>query len=273
MNPGDRGLLLLGCGKMGGAMLRGWLASGLNPASVTVLDPNPSEWLQGLVADGIHLNKLPSEPPSVAVIATKPQTMADAIPGLKDYGNGPTLFVSIAAGTLISMFEGMLGDKTPIVRTMPNTPAAIGCGITGLVANAHVSADQMTIATELMAAVGDTVILENEEQIHAVTGLSGSGPAYVFAMTEALTAAGTEAGLPAEIAAKLAIAMVAGSGQLMVKTGEDPAELRRQVTSPNGTTAAGLAELMVVPGGIFELMGKTVNAARDRSIALANGED
>ncbi len=273
MTPGDRGLLLVGCGKMGGAMLRGWIAAGLDPAAVTVLDPQPADWLEALTAKGLRLNELPTIAPSVAVIATKPQIMESAIPGLRDYGNGPTLFVSIAAGTLISTFETMLGRDTPIVRTMPNTPAAIGCGITGLVANTRVSPGQMAVATELMSAVGETVILENEDQIHAVTALSGSGPAYVFALTEALTAAGIDAGLSSEISAKLAVTMVAGSGQLMLKTGEEPSELRRQVTSPNGTTAAGLKELMAVDNGIFELMGRTVSAARDRSVALAKGLD
>lgn len=267
MNVGA-GLLLLGCGKMGGALLRGWLAKGLAPDQVTVLDPHPSDGLSELQASGLRLNVQPDTPPTIAVVATKPQIMADAIPGIAAFGNGPTLFLSIAAGTPISTFEDMLGANTPVVRAMPNTPAAIGAGITALVANAQVTPDQLFFAERLLAAVGQTVLLENEEQMHAVTALSGSGPAYVFAMAEAMTVAGQQLGLPQDMAHKLAVATIAGAGRLMLDTGTAPEVLRKQVTSPNGTTAAGLGVLMR-QDGIAELIQRTLQAAADRSRALA----
>jgi pyrroline-5-carboxylate reductase len=266
---GDGGLLLLGCGKMGGAMLRGWLANGLAPNQVTVLDPYPADWLLDLEAQGLRLNAQPDVAPDIAVIATKPQIMADAIPGVSAFGNGKTMFISVAAGTLIASFETMLGDKTPIVRVMPNTPAAIGAGISALVSNNNVSQDQMGLAQELLAAVGDTILLDNEDQMHAVTALSGSGPAYVFAMAEAMTAAGVKLGLPAEMAHKLALGTIAGSGRLMVETGTEPAILREQVTSPNGTTYAGLQVLQRQPDGLQDLMDETLEAAAKRSEELA----
>lgn len=269
MNIGARGLLLLGCGKMGSALLRGWLKAGLAPDTVMVLDPHPSDWLLGLAEKGLKLNQQPSAAPSVAVIATKPQIMVDAIPELRQYGGGPTLFISIAAGTMIASFEDLLGAQTPIVRAMPNTPAAVGAGITALIANGHASDEQLDTATRLMQAVGETVLLDDESQMHAVTALSGSGPAYVFAMVEALSSAGQVLGLSNDVAAKLASQMVSGSGQLMAQSAHTPSELRAQVTSPNGTTAAGLDTLMATEDGIQELMMSTLQAAHDRSITLA----
>ncbi|WP_421703765.1 pyrroline-5-carboxylate reductase family protein [Aliiroseovarius sp.] len=180
MIAGAGELLLLGCGKMGGALLRGWLAEGLPADRVTVMDPRPPEWLIELTGQGLCLNALPQTPPDIAVIATKPQIMAQALPDMAEYGNGPTLFLSIAAGTPISVFETMLGANTPVVRAMPNTPAAVGAGITALVANAQVAAGQLAQVQALMGAVGDTVLLEDEDQMHAVTGLSGSGPGLCF---------------------------------------------------------------------------------------------
>ena len=268
---GNGGLLLLGCGKMGGAMLRGWLAQGLAADQVTVLDPYPADWLVALEADGLRLNKQPETAPDIAVIATKPQIMADAIPGVAAFGNGPTMFISVAAGTLISTFEEMLGDKTPIIRVMPNTPAAIGAGISALVSNDSVSGDQMALAEELLAAVGQTVLLDNEDQMHAVTALSGSGPAYVFAMAEAMTSAGEKLGLPSDMAKKLALGTIAGAGRLMLESGTEPATLREQVTSPNGTTYAGLQVLQQSPEGLQDLIDATLKAASDRSEELAKG--
>lgn len=268
MDMGAGGLLLLGCGKMGGAMLRGWLAKGLSPDQVTVLDPRPADWLCELQAKGLRLNVQPDTPPAIAVIATKPQIMGDAIPGIAAFGNGPTLFLSIAAGTSIATFEDMLGLETPVVRAMPNTPAAIGAGISALVANEQVTADQLGLAERLLAAVGETVLLDCEEQMHAVTALSGSGPAYVFALAEAMAGAGQELGLPKDMALRLAVATIAGAGRLMMETGTAPDVLRDQVTSPNGTTAAGL-DVLMRPDGIAELTRQTLEAAADRSRTLA----
>ena len=170
----DKGLVLLGCGKMGSAMLQGWLADGLPPASVWVIDPDPSDWLR---ETGVRINvDLPADP-AIVLVAVKPQMMGDALPVLRDKGDGATLFVSVAAGTPISVFEEALGPKTPLVRAMPNTPAAVGRGITAIVGNAHASAVQLDQAEMLLRAVGQVVRLEAEDQMDAVTGVSEIGRA------------------------------------------------------------------------------------------------
>ncbi|WP_302477162.1 pyrroline-5-carboxylate reductase [Ruegeria arenilitoris] len=269
MDVGDRDLLLLGCGKMGSALLNGWLNAGLDAEKIIVLDPRPSDWLQSLTHRGLRLNQQPEEPPTVAVIATKPQVMTSALSDLNSLGSGQTLFVSVAAGTLISTYEELLGSHTPIVRTMPNTPAAVGSGITALVGNACTTTNHMDLAIQLMRAVGETVVLDDEDMLHAVTAISGSGPAYVFALTEALTEAGRELGLAQEVAAKLASAMISGSGDLLRSSPLSPADLRNEVTSPNGTTEAGLQELMSLEKGVFPLIQRTAQAAHSRSIELS----
>ncbi|MEP1766754.1 MAG: pyrroline-5-carboxylate reductase [Sulfitobacter sp.] len=263
-----KGLLLLGCGKMGSAMLEGWLGRGLPATSVWVVDPHPSDWLAGA---GVHLNaEMPAEP-AIVLVAVKPQMMAEALPTLKKMGNAETLFISVAAGTPISFFEQTLGAKTPVVRAMPNTPAAIGQGITAIVANAHAGTTGLEEAHTLLSAVGDVVQLEEEAQIDAVTGVSGSGPAYVFHMIEALAAAGVDQGLPAPLAMQLAKATVAGAGALAMEASEDPAQLRVNVTSPKGTTQAALEVLMNEENGFPKLMQRAVAASADRSRELASG--
>lgn len=262
-------LLLVGCGKMGSALLKGWLDHGLKARQVLVIEPYPSDWLSSLQDQGLKLNQAPITAPDIVVVATKPQMMAEALPSLQSYGNGSTHFISIAAGTLIATFEEMLGVQTPITRAMPNTPAAIGHGVSVLVSNDRVGELQKAQARSLMQAVGMAVELEDEAQMHAVTALSGSGPAYVFAFAESMIAAGIDAGLGADVAAGLALGTIAGAGQLMVQSDEEPAFLREQVTSPNGTTAAGLAELTKPEQGLRELVQKTIQAAKDRSIQLS----
>ena len=268
MTLSDTSLLLVGCGKMGSALLKGWLVKGLNPKNVYVLEPYPSEWLQRLTDQGLRLNVLPKTLPDVLVLATKPQIMADAIASIEPFGNQSALVVSIAAGSPIALFEEKFGPDVAVVRAMPNTPASIGAGITALVANANVSAAQMQLAKGLMSSVGATLVLENEEQMHAVTGLSGSGPAYVFALAEAMTEAGIFAGLPAETAAALARATVSGAGRMLDQNPDSPAALREQVTSPNGTTAAGL-DVLQGHGVLADLMTATVSASASRSRALS----
>jgi pyrroline-5-carboxylate reductase len=264
----ERGLVLLGCGKMGSALLEGWLARGLAPASFTILDPAPGERLQALRADGLRLNtELPPDP-AIAVIAVKPQMMGDALPRLAALGGGGTVFLSIAAGTAIRAFEAALGEGTPIVRAMPNTPAAIGRGITALIGNAHAGREAVEMAAALMQAVGRTVLLEDEAQMDAVTALSGSGPAYVFLMIEAMTEAGIAEGLSPDLALDLARATVAGAGALADSSGQKPSQLRINVTSPGGTTAAALEVLMRNEGGLRELMRAAVASAAARSRAL-----
>ncbi len=264
----ENGLVLLGCGKMGGAMLQGWLAQGLPPTSVWVIDPNPSDWLRGT---GVGINvDLPANP-SIVLIAVKPQMMGEALPTLAAMGNGATLFVSVAAGTPIAAFEAALGAQSPIVRAMPNTPAAIGQGITAIIGNAHASVAQVDLAEMLLRAVGQVVRLEAEDQMDAVTGVSGSGPAYVFHMIECLAKAGEAQGLAPALAMQLAQATVAGAGALAEAADETPAQLRVNVTSPNGTTQAGLEVLMDPQNGLPPLMRKTVAAAAKRSRELGNG--
>lgn len=263
-----RGLVLLGCGKMGSAMLAGWLEGGLPASSVWVLDPHPSDWLQGT---GVHINvELPAGP-ALVLIAVKPQMMGAALPKLQALGNGETLFVSVAAGTSIASFEAILGEQTPIVRAMPNTPAAIGQGITALIGNARATAANLDMTEELLAAIGQTVRLESEAQMDAVTGVSGSGPAYVFHLIETLAAAGEAQGLPAELALTLAKATVAGAGALAEASDESPSQLRVNVTSPNGTTQAALEVLMDDKTGFPDLLKRAVAAAANRSEELSRG--
>ncbi|CUH67948.1 Pyrroline-5-carboxylate reductase [Thalassovita gelatinovora] len=264
----SNGLVLLGCGKMGSAMLAGWLKQGLPSGSVWVIDPNPSDWLQ---STGVHINADLPNTPAVVLIAVKPQMMGAALPTLAAMGNGETVFVSVAAGTPIAQFEKVLGAQTPIVRAMPNTPAAIGRGITAIIGNTHVSDAALDLAEALLAAVGQVVRLESETQMDAVTGLSGSGPAYVFHLIETLAAAGQAQGLSADLAMQLAKATVAGAGALAEAATEDPAQLRVNVTSPNGTTQAALEVLMDETNGFPALLKRAVKAATDRSKELANG--
>jgi pyrroline-5-carboxylate reductase len=262
----QRGVVLLGCGKMGSAMLAGWLQDGLPASAVYVIDPNPSDWLR---AQGVHINAALPANPAILLLAVKPQMMGEAAPQVVQFGGGDTLVLSIAAGTPIQAFEAMFGADTPIIRAMPNTPAAIGQGITAMVGNARASAADMDMADRFLSAVGQTVRLQTEAQMDAVTGLSGSGPAYVFYMIECMTQAGIAQGLPAELAAQLASATVAGAGALAQAADEPPAQLRINVTSPNGTTQAGLEVLMDPSTGLAPLIGQTVAAAVRRSQELA----
>jgi pyrroline-5-carboxylate reductase len=262
------GLVLLGCGKMGSAMLEGWLARGLPPTSVWVVDPFPSEWLK---AQGVHLNAELPAAPAIVLVAVKPQMMAEALPTLKAMGNGSTLFVSVAAGTPIRYFEETLGVNTPVVRAMPNTPAAISRGITAIVANDTAGEAALDEAEALLSAVGEVVRLDQESQIDAVTGVSGSGPAYVFHMIETMAAAGEAQGLPPGLSMQLAKATVAGAGALAMESDESPTQLRINVTSPNGTTQAALEVLMDEENGFPALVKRAVKAATDRSKELARG--
>ncbi|WP_341368892.1 pyrroline-5-carboxylate reductase [Yoonia sp. BS5-3] len=263
----ERGLVLLGCGRMGSAMLKGWLRNGLPPAAVWVIDPNPSDWLK---AQGVNMGGDLPENPAIAIVAVKPQMMTAALPDVKILGNGSTLVISIVAGTLIATFEAILGAQTPVIRAMPNTPAAIGRGITALIGNAHATDAHLALGDTLLAAIGQTVRLDHEDQMDAVTAVSGSGPAYVFHLIETLANAGAAQGLGPELALQLARATVAGAGALAEEADETPSELRVNVTSPGGTTQAALDVLMDETTGFPALMPRAVKAAADRSKALAN---
>lgn len=260
----DRGLVLLGCGKMGSAMLAGWLAQGLPAASVHVIEPSPSDWLK---ATGVALNgPLPADP-AVALIAVKPQMMGAALPALRGLGPG-TLILTVAAGTTIAAYEAALGAGRAVVRAMPNTPAAIGKGITAICGNARAGEAELRLAEALLSAVGQVVRLDGERQMDAVTAVSGSGPAYVFHLIETLAAAGAAEGLPADLAMRLAKATVAGAGALAEAAEENPAQLRVNVTSPGGTTAAALAVLMDETQGFPALLKRAVHAAAERGREL-----
>lgn len=264
----ERGLVLLGCGKMGSALLEGWLAGGIAPSAFTVIEPKPGPRLLALEAEGLRLNAALPADPAVAVLAVKPQMMGSALPALVALGGGRTLFLSIAAGTPIAMFEAALGPTTPIARAMPNTPAAIGRGITALIGNDHVTPAAMDLAEALMAAVGQTLRLDSEDQMDAVTAVSGSGPAYVFLLIEALTAAGVAEDLPEALATRLARATVIGAAQLAESSGESAEQLRVNVTSPGGTTAAAVDILTRDDGGMADLLREAVAAAAERSREL-----
>lgn len=250
---------------MGSALLEGWLVGGLAPGAVHVIDPDPSGWLQGT---GVAINRPLPDAPAVLVVAVKPQMMGEALPGAARFGGGGTLVVSIAAGTPISAFEDVFGAGTPVVRAMPNTPAAVGAGITALVANEAAGDAGLALATTLLSAVGQVVRLEREDQMDAVTAVSGSGPAYVFHLIEALAEAGVAEGLPSDLALQLARATVAGAGALAEGADEAPGQLRVNVTSPAGTTAAALGVLMDEARGFRPLLREAVAAAAARSREL-----
>ena len=261
----DGSLVLVGCGKMGSAMLEGWLAKGVQPSDVWILEPHPSARLTALQAQGLHLNEGLPEAPALCMLAVKPQYMKEALPQLK--GMGPTVYLSIAAGIPLATLAHELGNG-PIIRAMPNTPAAIGRGITALVGNKAVTPENMQLAEGLLQAIGETIRLDSEDQMDAVTALSGSGPAYVFHLIEAMAAAGKAEGLPEAMATKLATATVAGAGLLAAEAEDSAAQLRINVTSPAGTTEAGLKVLMDAEHGLPPLMRQTIKAAADRSRAL-----
>jgi pyrroline-5-carboxylate reductase len=261
-------LLLVGAGKMGQAMLDGWLARGFNPKKLAVIEPQPAKAVKALTRRGLKLNAKNPSTAAAIVIAVKPQTAPEAVPPLAAQVGKGTLVLSIMAGRTLHSLEQALPPGTAIVRAMPNTPAAIGRGITVAAANAKVSAKQRKVATDLLAAIGKVEWVSDETLLDAVTALSGSGPAYIFLLTEAMTQAGIAAGLPADLAARLARETVAGSAELLHRSKLDAATLRQNVTSPGGTTAAAL-EVLMGPGGFDALLTKAIAAATRRSRELA----
>jgi pyrroline-5-carboxylate reductase len=266
----SRTILLVGAGKMGSAMLEGWLALGLDPKNAAVLEPQPARELIALAARGLRLNPAASAigEASAIVIAVKPQIASEVMPALASYVGAGTVVVSIMAGRTLGFLEQALSQRAALVRAMPNTPAAIGRGITVAVPNGRVSGRQRELVHALLAATGAVEWIADEGLMDAVTAVSGSGPAYVFLLVEALARAGAAAGLPADLAARLARATVAGSGELLQRSPLDPASLRQNVTSPGGTTAAAL-EVLAGPQGLEELMTRAVAAATERSRQLA----
>ncbi len=265
-------LVLVGAGKMGGAMLAGWLARGLDPKLVFVQDPGPPPEVAALLARHeipVHATLPAAIPePAVLLIAVKPQVMEEVFPAVAKFAGASTVVLSIAAGRTIAGFAKYLDRNAAIIRSIPNTPAAVGRGITVCCANSNVKPAQRVLATELLSAIGEVGWVEDEALIDTATAVSGSGPAYVFLLAECLAHAGVAAGLDVKLARQLADATVAGSGELLRQSGEDPAVLRRNVTSPNGTTAAAL-EVLMAPGGLGALMDRAVAAATKRSRELS----
>ncbi len=261
-------LALAGAGKMGGAMLTGWLAQGLDPKRVVVIDPYPSDDIRTHSAKGVQLNPAvyDATPATVVVLAVKPQMFRDSGPALRALVGPGTLVVSIMAGTTIASVTEVCGGA--VVRAMPNTPAAIGRGMTVAVPARAVTADQRAIADALLRATGAVEWVDDEALMDAVTAVSGSGPAYVFLLAEELARAGVAAGLPPALAAKLARETVSGSGELLHCSDLETAVLRQNVTSPGGTTAAALGVLMG-PDGFEPLLTRAVAAATKRSKELA----
>jgi pyrroline-5-carboxylate reductase len=264
-------LVLVGAGKMGGAMLQGWLKAGIPAGQIVVLDPGPPAEVRALIEKHAisHNPEVASiARPEVVLVAVKPQVMDDVLGNLGTLAVARPLVISVVAGKTIARLAHFFGHDAAIIRTIPNTPAAIGCGITAMAANPHVSPEQDALAERLLASIGQVVRVPAEEQIDWVTAVSGSGPAYVFWLTECLADAGAKLGLDPALAAKLARATVAGSGELMRQSGIDAATLRQNVTSPNGTTFAALQHLMS-DGGLKPLMERAVAAAAKRSRELA----
>ncbi|MGM4931967.1 pyrroline-5-carboxylate reductase [Tardiphaga sp. 42S5] len=267
LNTIDGHIVLAGAGKMGGAMLTGWIAGGLDPKRAIVIDPHLSDEIKALAAKGVRLNPNVKDIGAVAalVLAVKPQMFAEIGPTLRTIA-GSSLVVSIMAGTTIAGIAKACGGN--VVRAMPNTPAAIGRGITVAVAASDVSPEQRGLTDALLRATGSVEWVEDESLIDAVTAVSGSGPAYVFLLAEEMARAGIAAGLPPELAMKLARETVSGSGELLRQSDLDAATLRKNVTSPGGTTAAALSVLMADDG--FEpLLTRAIAAATARSKELA----
>src|SRR5262245_22820941 len=263
-------LALIGAGKMGGALLEGWLRQGIDPKQVVAFDPHPPPEIAAVLEDrGIRHNPDPErlEPLEVLLVAVKPQFMDEALAQAKPLARHRPLIISVAAGKTIATFERWCGGDAPVVRAMPNTPAAVGRGITAMVPNRHVDQGQRALALALLSAVGEVVTLDEEALLDAVTAVSGSGPAYVFYLTECLVAAGRAAGLEETLAMKLARATVAGAGELMRQSGLPAEILRQNVTSPKGTTQAAL-EVLMAEDGLESLMRRAVAAAHRRSKEL-----
>ena len=264
-------IVLIGAGNMGGAMLTGWLKSGVPGSSVIVVDPGPSEAMLALIADAgaKHVTAAPEGMQAgVLFLAVKPQLMDAVLPPLKALVGPQTVVVSVAAGKTLAYLASHLGAAA-MVRAMPNTPAMIGRGVTGAFANGDVSEAQHAEVQALLQVSGPVEWVGSEADIDAVTAVSGSGPAYVFYLVECMAEAGRKAGLPADLAMRLARETVSGAGELLNQSPEDASRLRQNVTSPGGTTAAALSVLMA-EDGMQPLFDKAIAAARDRARELAN---
>jgi pyrroline-5-carboxylate reductase len=270
-SPLPQTLVLIGAGKMGGAMLEGWLRIGMNPAGISLIDPKPSDEMVALATEkGMVLNPAPGAiaTAEVVVLATKPQMLDTAAPAVQAFIHPKTLLISILAGKTLGDLAARLPNATALIRAMPNLPASVQRGATAAAPGPGVSAAQRATADALLGSIGKVEWLDNENLIDAVTAVSGSGPAYVFHLVECLAAAGAAAGLPPEIAERLARATIEGAGEMLFQSSLSPATLRQNVTSPGGTTAAAL-EVLMADDGLKPLMGRAVAAAKRRAEELS----
>jgi pyrroline-5-carboxylate reductase len=261
-------IFLVGAGRMGGALLRGWLSAGFAPSSLAAAEPHPSAEIAALLKEHAIAGK-PQAAPDVMVLAVKPQIMDEVLAAVAPLAGPQTAVLSIAAGRTVASIAAHFPPGAAIVRAMPNLPAEIGRGITAAFANTQVTAERRSLCDRLLKAAGEVAWIEDEGLIDAVTAVSGSGPAYVFHLVECLAEAGAAAGLPPDLAARLARATVAGAGELLHRSHLSPAQLRENVTSPGGTTAAGLSVLMGEPS-LKSLIRETVAAAARRSRELSS---
>lgn len=261
-------ILLIGAGKMGSAMVSGWVTNGLEPAKIMILDPmpNPDLDVSGLSLNPA-MNDIAARQPDIVILAVKPQMASDVVTEMREILPSDSLVLSIMAGLSLQRIEHLTG-LSAIVRTMPNTPASLGAGASVLIASAAVSEQQKSQANALMSAIGTTAWIDNEGLMDAVTAISGSGPAYVFHFVEALAEAGEKLGLDSALAMSLARQTVAGAGRMLGELETSAAELRENVTSPNGTTQAGL-EVLMQPDALSLLLEKTAAAAAQRSQNLS----
>lgn len=271
---GEKRLALVGAGNMGGAMLAGWLEAGRSAQSIVVVDPVPPEPMRQLIGDhGLALHETAEEagPCDIIVVAVKPQIIGKVLPGLAPMVGKDTVLASVAAGTTMAQLAEPFGQGGPkIVRAMPNTPAQVGRGISVCVGDDNVTGGDRETLSGLLEAIGQVRWIDDEALMDAVTGVSGSGPAYIFHLAEAMAQAGVTAGLPRELADDLARATVCGAGELLYQSPLSPGELRKNVTSPNGTTAAAL-EVLMADDGFTQLLTRAVAAAAKRSEELSEG--
>ncbi len=260
-------ILLIGAGRMGSALIRGWLEGGLGP--VVAVEPNPSAALRRLKGLSFvsGIDQIPRRRWRACVVALKPQILKTEAARLAPIAASDTLMISIAAGTSVKFLAKQWGKQVRIIRAMPNTPGSIGRGISALYSAPKATAKNKKLADALLAALGQTLWVKSEMLIDAVTAVSGSGPAYVFALTEALAAAGQAAGLPRSTAEHLARATVCGAGALLDADSRPPGDLRRDVTSPGGTTEAAL-KILLADNGLQALMTRAVAAAKKRAEEL-----
>lgn len=263
-------LVLIGAGNMGGALLAGWLKKGVAGSSIIVVDPGPSDAMMGMISEAgaTHVTKAPDDlTAGILFLAVKPQLIDAVLPPLKPLVGPDTVVVSIAAGKTLSAIEAHLG-KSAAIRAMPNTPAMVGRGVTGAYANEAVTHEQRSRVESLLKVSGPVEWVSGENDIDAVTAVSGSGPAYVFYLVECMAEAGRKCGLPADLAMRLARETVAGAGELLHQSPEEASRLRQNVTSPGGTTAAALSILMD-DDGMQPLFDKAIAAARRRAEELS----